>query len=210
MLATVILSFGAPGSAAVVAFSLGDGGTSIVYLGDVTGSATPVARPITNAANGANVALTDIDFEKETGHLYGVSATEDAVYRLDPLTGVATFRASLPVSSDAAALLADWNNAIDRMRIVSSTESNGDNLNFVFNQDADTVTQNLTHFFAAGDPNAGTAPRLVGNAYRDAVATGGVGNVPPQGGVQLGIDAATDALVSMANNAGVLTTLAGF
>jgi hypothetical protein len=204
-----ILALPSAASAAHVAFSLGDGGTSLVFLGPLSNPNVGTSVSITNSTTGAAVALTDIDFEKETGDLYGVSAAQNAVFQIDPLTGAATLRAALPVNSDAANLYNDWNNAIDRMRIVSSEESTGDDFNFVFNQDANTVTQFTTLAYAAGDPNEGVDPLIIGNAYRDSVATGGVGvNPPPQGGVQLAIDAATSSLVGFANNAGTLTTLA--
>lgn len=197
-----------------VAFALGDGGTTLVRLGAVNANTPLSGVAIRDSVTNAPVALTDIDFEKETNSLYGVSAALNGVFLVDPQTGVATFRANLPVNSDAGSLFIDWNNSIDRMRIVSARESDGSSLNFVFNQDANTVTQFTDLFYAMGDPNEGAAPLIVGNAYRDAVATSDPGTVgtnpPPQGGVQLAIDATTDALVSFANNAGTLMTLASF
>jgi hypothetical protein len=117
----------------------------------------------------------------------------------------------LPVGSDAGNVFVDRSNASGRMSLITAGETNGADLNFAFNQTFDTVTQPASLCFAAGDGNAGLDPPIVGNAYRDAVASGGVGATPPpEGDVQLAIDAATDALVQVAGSPGELSTLAGF
>ena len=185
--------------AAPIGFTLGDGGTSLLRLGPIDGSGTPLSVAIRDS-NGSSILLTDIDFEKETGELYGASAANDAIYLINPTTGLATFRAGLPSASAADVIAIDWNNNIDRLRVVDT-----DTANFVFNQVANSVTQ-----FDSLAYNDGTVadPQVFANAYRDSVANGGAPTA--QGSMQLAIDAATGSLITLANNDGFLAVVGSF
>lgn len=199
-LASLLLPVAA--GAAPIGFTLGDGGASLLRLGPIDGSGAPLSVAIRDS-NGASISLTDIDFEKETGQLYGSSAANDAIYLINPTTGLATFRAGLPSASAADVIAIDWNNNIDRLRVVDT-----DTANFVFNQTNDTITQFTSLFYVPGDANAGATPEVFANAYRDSVASGGAPTA--QGGTQLAIDAATGSLITLGNNAGTLGTVGSF
>jgi hypothetical protein len=93
----------------------------------------------------------------------------------------------------------DFNPTIDRVRVV--TES-GQNL--VYNPNsaaAPTVATDL--FYPAGDPgaNAPLGVRIIENAYSNNIAGSGLPTI------QYGIDYGLDSLVTIANNAGTLTTI---
>ena len=209
-MASMLFALGLPvaTAAAPIGFTLGNGGTTLVMLGNVYANAPPSSLAITDSLTGAPVALSDIDFELETRELYGASPANNAIYAIDPTTGVATSRGALPVFSTAPALVIDWNNTVDRLRVISAEEVNGEDFNFVFNQTNNTVMQFTSLFFGAGDPSEGSDPLIIGNAYRDAVANGGAPT--SQGAIQLAIDAETNALLTVANNAGVLSTVGRF
>ncbi len=192
----------AAASAAPIGFTLGDGGASLLRLGPIAGSASPLSVAIRDSS-GASISLTDIDFEKETGELYGSSAANDAIYLINPTTGLATFRAGLPAASAADVIAIDWNNNIDRLRVVDT-----DTANFVFNQTNDTITQFTSLLYVPGDANEGTTPDVFANAYRDSVANGGAPTA--EGSMQMAIDAATGSLITLGNNAGTLGTVGSF
>lgn len=189
--------------AAPIGFTLGDGGASLLRLGPIAGAAAPVSLAIRDSVTGDSVVLTDIDFEKESGLLFGASAANDSLYLINPATGIATFRAGLPSASDADVIAIDFNNSIDVARVIDT-----DAANFVFNQNANTVAQFNSLAYVAGDANEGTDPVVFANAYRDSFPTAPV--QPPEGAMQMAIDAATGALITLGNNAGTLGTVGSF
>ena len=96
-------------------------------------------------------------------------------------------------------------NKIDAVRAVSSK---GDNLVYFpagfGNGDgkANTVIRVTNLSYDKGDKNASATPAVFANAYTNAINGKKAGDT-----VQYGLDAATDSLVSIANNAGTLKTI---
>ncbi|MEM9971517.1 MAG: DUF4394 domain-containing protein, partial [Pseudomonadota bacterium] len=100
----------------------------------------------------------------------------------------------------------DFNNKIDAVRAVTSTGDNlvyfpeafGDN-----DERAGSVRRFTDLAYAEGDAMAGTSPTIFANAYTNAINDMTAGDT-----FQYALDAETDALVSLANNAGTLATIA--
>lgn len=103
-------------------------------------------------------ALVGIDFRPATGELYGVGGSGQ-VYRIEPLGGMAT-ASGAPLTLTGTAFGVDFNPTVDRLRVVSST---GQNLRV--NPDTGAAITDTPLAYAGTDPNAGTAPAVVGAAY---------------------------------------------
>lgn len=196
----------AAAQAAPVALSLGGNGRTLVRIADLANPGAPATMtgaPIRDAS-GASVAISDIDYRPATGELFGYGNDADTVYRIDIATGLATPVASLPGATGVETLGVDFNNSIDAARIITT---NGENYVFFPNGgpggDGSPEIRRFTDLgYAAGDPNAGVMPEVFANAYLDAIPGGGT-----QGAMQFALDAQTDALVTLANNTGVLGTV---
>jgi hypothetical protein len=100
----------------------------------------------------------------------------------------------------------DFNNKIDAVRAVTSA---GDNLvyfpdGFGDNDERAGSVRRFTDLaYAEGDSMAGTTPMIFANAYTNAINGKTAGDT-----FQYALDAETDSLVSLANNAGTLETIA--
>ena len=141
--------------------------------------------------------LLGIDFRPATGQLYGLSSG-DAVVTIDVNTGVATrLEPGFTDSPSGSFYGFDFNPVIDKIRIVSNTDTN-------FVADPDSGDANIASttpvFFAAGDPNETANPTIVGSAYTNS-------NAGAQSTQLYGIDSNLDILVTQANNAGTLETV---
>jgi hypothetical protein len=123
--------------------------------------------PITGVNPGQD--LVGIDFRPATGQLYALGynpASELAqLYTLNRTTAVATSvgsGATLPGTGASAFFGFDFNPTVDRIRIVTSA-----NTNYRFNpNDGSLVATDIMLAFAAG----GTAPSVAGVAYTNNVA----------------------------------------
>lgn len=153
--------------------------------------------------------LDAIAYRPVTGDLMGITS-EGAVHAIDVLTGTTTamdngIADTVMIGSDAA-LGFDFNNKIDAVRAVSS-----DGVNLVYFPegfgDMDDRANKVLRFtdlaYAEGDTNEGATPMVYANAYTNAV-----NGAKQETTAQYALDAATDALVSLANNAGTLATIA--
>jgi hypothetical protein len=102
-----------------------------------------------------------IDFRPATGQLYALGSTS-RLYTLNTVTGAATPVGgvfSTPLSGTAFGF--DFNPVVDRIRVVSDTDQN-------FRLDPTTgalIGPDTNLAYAAGDPNAGANPNVVGVAY---------------------------------------------
>ncbi|MEJ6389198.1 DUF4394 domain-containing protein [Gymnodinialimonas ulvae] len=152
--------------------------------------------------------LDAIAYRPVTGELLGFS-TEGAVYTINAMTGEmtnleASFADDAMISGVATAF--DFNNAIDAVRAVGS-----DGANLVYfpigfgdgDERANSVLRFTDAFYGDADENAGTAPMIFANAYTNAIA-----GSTAESTFQYALDARTNALVSLANNAGELTSVA--
>ena len=138
-----------------------DDGTLVVFRSNEDAS-----RPL--VPTGVSAKLVGIDRRPADGRLYGVTGSD--VYMLDPATGAATLVSTLTVPFDGDVRSGvDFTPQLDRLRLVSA---DGRNLRVNVTLGATAVDAPLA--YAAGDPNAGTRPRITASAYannRPGVAT---------------------------------------
>lgn len=161
------LVFAPLGAAAspIYAITVGTGLVQSLFHFD---SATPGTLLSGGAIGGLPLgeSLLAIDFRPATGELYGLGSAS-RLYTIDTTTKQAT-----QVGSDGAFTLSgtafgfDFNPTVDRIRVTSNT---GQNLRLNPNNGALAATDTALAY-AAGDPNAGAPPRVVGSAYTNNVA----------------------------------------
>ena len=181
--------------------ALANDGSTLLVMGDLS-------MPGEIMAHDLSMPLDAIAYRPVTGDLLGY--TNGAVYRIDPMSGAMTDLGATVMEgamvADGAMVGFDFNNAIDAVRVVSSA---GDNLVYFpegFGEN-DARAGSLRRFtdlaYAEGDANAGATPMIFANAYTNAIA-----GMTASGTLQYALDAATDALVTLANNDGTLMTIA--
>ncbi|MCQ8184403.1 DUF4394 domain-containing protein [Parvularcula maris] len=194
------LSAVATASAAPTGFAIGgvDSNTLVRFDVENVGDATGIA------ISGDAASLDALAYRPETGELYGFSQDSQAVFLVDPLSGLTTFVASTEdfVGTDIAGF--DFNNNIDAARIVGNNASNSV---FFPNNTPPNVLGGAANnifdlFYVSGDANEGTGPSIVANAYTFQIP----GGDPSQ--VQYGLDSETNSLVTIGNNSGELNTVA--
>lgn len=144
----------------------------------------------------ANEDILGIDFRTANGQLYGLGSFSN-LYSIDVATGIATRVNGTPFGPalNGSSFGFDFNPTIDRIRVVSEVDQN-----LVLNPDTGAATNTTPLFYAAGDPNQGINPNVVGSAYTNAFAGATVTQL-------YGIDTRLDVLVRQANSAGTLTTV---
>lgn len=146
-----------------------------------------------------------IAYRPVTGQLMGFSRA-GKVFEIDATSGAMTdtgaaFDAAATIGDGAVAF--DFNNKIDAVRAVGSDGANLVYFPAEFAGDkANTVKRFTDTFYADGDAHAGVTPFIFANAYTNAIA-----GKTASGTFQYALDASTDALVSLANNAGELKTV---
>ncbi len=210
--AAAILGLSAP----VTAASLGNS-TGYALSGD--GSALVVIESLGMATNQTRISLQGgtldaLAYRPVTGELYGYSngrgENDDVVFLIDRKSGQlkdvgAVFDPGTDIA-DSATIGFDFNNSIDAARVVSRDD---DNLVFFPSDFSAVVRQNTVSgftdlFYGVGDVNAGADPMIFANAYTNAVN----GRTSNAGTFQYALDAGTNSLVSLANNDGILSTIA--
>jgi len=190
----------ADGHASLSGYALSADGDALIVMADLS---APAASTTLNLAS----AVDAIAWRPVTGDLLGFS--NGAIYTIDPANGTMTdldaaFMDDAKIAADAVTAF-DFNNKIDAVRAVSSQ---GDNLvyfptGFGDNDDrAGSVRRFTSLSYAEGDAMAGTQPQIFANAYTNAINGAKAGDT-----FQYALDAQTDALVSLANNAGTLETI---
>lgn len=146
---------------------------------------------------GGGEELLGIDFRPLTGQLYGLSSG-NSIYTINLSSGNASLVGSGFTDSPNGSFFGfDFNPVIDKIRIVSNT-----NTNFVADPDSGdaNIAMTTSVFFGAGDVNEGANPNLVGHGYTNSVANAD--------STQLyAVDSDLDILVTQANNAGTLGTV---
>jgi 3D (Asp-Asp-Asp) domain-containing protein len=148
-------------------------------------------RFITGLSNGENVV--GIDFRPANGQLYALT-TANRLYTINPSNGAATpvGAAPLTTASNGQSFGFDFNPTVDRIRVVSDADQN---LRLNPNNAA-VAGVDGTLAYAAGDPNAGQNPNVVGSAYTNNFA----GSTST---TLYSIDSNRDALVTQGSAAGV-------
>ena len=181
-------------------YALANDGATLLVMGDLSNPAEVMAYDLDSP-------LKAIAWRPVTGELLGFA--DGMIGTIDPMSGAmtnlgATFSDDAMI--DAGAMVAfDFNNAIDAVRAVTTM---GDNLvyfpeGFGDNDErAGSVLRFTNLAYADGDVNAGTTPMVFANAYTNAINGATASET-----FQYAIDAATDSLISLANNAGTLETI---
>ena len=189
----------ADGHAGTTGYALANDGTTLLTMADI---AAPEATSLT-----LDSTIDGLAYRPVTGDLMGFSKS-GAVYVIDTATGAltdtgASFADDITMADDSAVAF-DFNNVLDAVRAVGS-----DGVNVVYfpsdfgDDKANTAKRFTDAFYVDGDANAGTTPMIFANAYTNAIAGAKAG-----GTAQYAIDAETNALVTLANNAGELATVA--
>ena len=191
----------AAGHASVTGFGLAGEGKTLVTFADMSDPATHTTTDLTGGT------LDAIAYRPVTGELIGFSKS-GMIYVVDPATGAltdtgASFADDATMGADAAVAF-DFNNKIDAVRAVSS-----DGVNLVYfpgdfgGDKANTIKRFTDLAYAEGDANAGATPMVFANGYTNAV-----NGAKQDSTFQYALDSGTDALLSLANNAGTLATIA--
>lgn len=108
--------------------------------------------------------IAGIDFRPANGLLYGLGSAS-RLYTINPMTGTASFVATLSIPLAGNTFGVDFNPVADRLRVVSNT---GQDLRI---NPADGVAiADGTLAYMAGDPNAGQTPGVVHAAYTNSFA----------------------------------------
>ncbi|WP_435021402.1 DUF4394 domain-containing protein [Tundrisphaera sp. TA3] len=182
-------------ASAEFAYAIGDGGASLIRFD--TGSPGSASRV---GFFQSGLFLDAIDFRTATGQLYGYSDLADSYYTVNLSTGALTRvgGGTGATATNTFSLGMDFNPTIDRLRVVTESAQN-----IVFNPNDATSTAATGLFYAAGDPGADPAkgPLIIDNAYTNNFAGANAT-------VQYGLDHDRNTLVTIANNAGTLTTVA--
>jgi hypothetical protein len=191
----------AGGHAAITGYALVDDGATLIVMSDI-------GAPDEFMSHSLAAPLKAIAWRPVTGELLGFS--DGMIARIDPMTGATTDLAAEfmgdAMIGDGKMVGFDFNNKIDAVRAVSSA---GDNLVYFPNGfgDNDARAGSVRRFtglaYADGDAMAGTTPMVFANAYTNAIN----GKTAAET-FQYALDAQSDALVSLANNAGTLATIA--
>ena len=191
----------AAGHASTTGYGLGADGASLVIFSDMGAPASAETLTLTGGQVDA------IAYRPVTGELLGFSKA-GMVYVIDTETGAmtdtgATFAPEVTMGTDAAVAF-DFNNKIDAVRAVSS-----DGVNVVYfptdfgDDKANSVRRFTDLAYAEGDANQGETPMIFANAYTNAV-----NGAKQETTFQYALDSGLDALVSLANNEGTLSTVA--
>jgi hypothetical protein len=184
----------------VTGYALAADGMTLVTMADI-------AAPGEISTYDLEMGLSAIAYRPVTGDLLGFA--NGAIYVIDPMSGAladlgATFMEGA-MAGEGAMVGFDFNNAIDAVRAVSTDGANlvyfpegfGEN-----DERAGSVRRFTDLAYGAGDPNEGAEPMVFANAYTNAI-----NGMTASGTAQYALDAATDALVTLANNDGTLATV---
>jgi uncharacterized protein DUF4394 len=153
------------------------------------------SHAITGLASGD--ALVGIDARPANGQLYALGKTS-RLYVINPRTGAARLVGAAPFTPALAGTNFgfDFNPTSDRIRVTSDAEQN-----LRLNPDDGTAVADTNLAYAAGDPGAGTVPKVVASAYTNSFAGATSTTL-------YGIDNARHALVIQnPPNNGTLTTV---
>ena len=202
-LTAMALMMSAPAYAATTGFALNSNGSEIVVFDDL-GNSGP-SRTL-SLSGGMLDAITYRPFTQQLyGYQVGMSGGPDTIFTVDLDTGaltdtMAVFNTDLGVAAGAKIDL-DFNTTLDATRIVSTAE---DNLVY-FPSNTGVPSGNAGRVIRATDLFYGDSsqePEIFANAYTNAVQ-GEIAKVTQQ----YALDADSNSLVTLANNAGTLATV---
>ncbi|WP_342078171.1 DUF4394 domain-containing protein [Yoonia sp. SS1-5] len=191
----------AAGHAPMSGYALVNDGATLVVMSDLSAPGDVMTYDLASP-------LKAIAWRPVTGELLGFS--DGMIAAIDPMSGEMTdLGASFmedAMIGEGKMVAFDFNNKIDAVRAVTSA---GDNLvyfpdGFGDNDERAGSVRRFTDLaYADGDAMSGTTPMIFANAYTNAINGETAGET-----FQYALDAETDALVSLANNAGTLETIA--
>jgi hypothetical protein len=189
---------GGPAAAATLGakgLSLGMNGSMLVTMANLKKPSQVTGIPLFGP--GGVTSLDALAYRPRTDELYGYNTVTRTVYLVNTASGEL-----LPVATSAAPINVaevgfDFNNLIDAARLVSTAE---DNQVFFPNNTPPNIASFTPLFYGAGDVNEGVNPSVFANAYTNQVPF-------PTTTLQYVLDSETDSLATLANNAGVLTTV---
>ncbi|MDT0683652.1 DUF4394 domain-containing protein [Roseicyclus sp. F158] len=201
--AALSLAFGsaalAQDNAGMMGYALAEDGGTLVTMADI-------AQPGEVETYSLETPLRAIAYRPVTGQLLGYA--DGMIYEIDPMSGEltdlgATFMDDAMIGEGAVAF--DFNNQIDAVRAVGADGSNlvyfpdgfGDN-----DERANSVRRFTDAFYVDGDMSADMEPQIFANAYTNAISGETAGST-----AQYAIDAQSNALVTLANNAGELASV---
>lgn len=180
-------------------YALAEGGNTLVTMANI-------AAPGEAQTHALEMPLRAIAYRPVTGQLLGYA--DGTLYEIDPMSGKltdlgATFMEDAVIGEGAVAF--DFNNQIDAVRAVGADGSNlvyfpegfGDE-----DERANSVRRFTDTFYVDGDTSAGAEPLIFGNAYTNAIS-----GATAESTAQYALDARANALVTLANNTGELTTV---
>lgn len=178
---------------AAVMYSLADDGTTLLRFN----SANPLAVTTVGPISGATTVLDGLDFRPRNGVMYGYSAATGGIYSVDVGTGLTKLESTATAKVGTNLLGIDFNPAADRLRVVTL-----DGENHRINVANGVTLVDGTLAYAAGDRNAGVAPKIADAAYINN------DNNPATATQLYYLDVDLDTLVTTANpNGGVLDTV---
>lgn len=186
--------------AATKGYALANNGETLIVMSNLSKVSDMKTYSLSNS-------LSALAYRPVTGDLLGFS--NGAIYSVDVNTGKLTELGATFIDdagiSEGAMVGFDFNNKIDAVRAVSSS---GDNLVYFpigFGDNdpkANTVRRFTGLAYAEDDAHAGQKPMIFANAYTNAI-----NGKKASSTFQYALDAETDSLVSLANNAGTLKTI---
>lgn len=179
----------------------GAGMDQLSFFDTDSGPSSRVDLPLSGLAPGES--LVGIDFRPATGVTYGISNSSN-IYTVNTTSGGLTqLGTTLSPTLNGSTFGFDFNPAFmggQFARIISNLDNNrvidGDNGGYLGSVEKTAV------FYAMGDANEGVDPNINHIAYTNSVF--GAGSTQ-----QYGIDTGLNALTTVANNAGTLTTVGG-
>ena len=149
----------APAAQAATVFALGNDGATLIRFD----SATPGTTSTVGVIAGATVKLDGLDFRPADGLLYGYESATSGIYRVNTSTGATTLVSTSSAPVTAATMGIDFNPVPDRLRVATN---DGDNRRINIATGAAITDGALV--YAAGDANAGAAPRVADVAYTNS------------------------------------------
>lgn len=184
------LTLAAAPSHAVLLYTLGDNGTTLISFN----SNDPLA--VTTVGT-LSTSLSGIDYRPSTNSLWGYNDVDASFYQINRFTAGLTKVATSDNPTNTELLGIDFNPVPDRLRIVTVTDQN-----LRANVDTGATLVDGTLVYAAGDVNEGVDPNIIEAAYTNSDTN------PATGTTLYYIDISTDTLATTAApNAGIMTTV---
>ena len=184
--------------ASAMGYALAENGNTLLIMKDMKKPADAMSFKLSER-------LDALAYRPVSGELMGFSK-DGSIHTVDVNSGAlsdvnAKFAAE--AATDAGAFAFDFNNTLDAARLVGL-----DGTNLVFfpsnfaDERANQVLRFTDAFYGEGDINEGVEPLIYANAYTNAI-----NGKKAETTFQYALDARTDSLVSLANNAGTLATV---